>query len=78
MCYILSTTKHARWGKRGGDSPPLSGSEAVPQRKFLVLKFRWVVRVHGFVHGFAHGFGVRWFSAPGIFVDPIKGTTIMF
>ena len=33
---------------------------------------------HGFVHGFAHGFGASWFSAPGIFVDPVKGNTVMF
>ena len=45
---------------------------------FLVLNFQWVVRVHGFVHGFAHGIGARWFSTPGIFVDPVKGTTAMF
>ena len=58
--------------------PPLSGTRAAPRRKFLVLNFWWVVRVHGFVHGFAHGIGARWFSAPGIFVDPVKGITVMF
>ena len=45
---------------------------------YLVLNFWLVVRVHGFVHGFAHGIGARWFLAPGIFLDPVKGTMVMF
>ena len=78
MCYILSMTKHAWGGKRGGDSPPFvlgaMGPGQRPGKKFLVLNFWWVVRAHGFVHDF----WVRGFSAPGIFVDPVKGTTVMF
>ena len=86
MCYILSMTSPTRCtlrraqqgGHKGGGSSPCRGPGQRPSENFLVLNFWWVVCVHGFVHGFAHGFGVRWFLATGIFVDPVKGTTVMF
>ena len=78
MCSILSMTNHEWGGKIGGDSSPYLGLGQRPGENFLVLNFLRVVCAHCLVHGFAHGIGVRWFSAPSIFVDPVKGTMVMF
>ena len=66
-------------GSRGAKQSPPLGFGAAPRPKFVFCADPLIGgSAHGFVHGFAHGFGVRWFSAPGIFVDPVKGTTVMF
>ena len=80
MLYSFHDWPHALYvasgvagGSRGAkQSPPLGSPKFVFCANPLIGG-----SAHGFVHGFAHGFGVRWFSAPGIFVDPVKGTTIM-